>query len=224
MSNVSRTDGGWTDVTLSHLLTVERLSSYLRACDADINRALRLYEWNMSAGSAVIATTGTVEVIVRNALDRQLNSWARRKGHQDWLGVLPLDQRGRDDVAKARSRATLRGRRTEEHGRVVAELSFGFWRYLISQRYHASLWVPSLHKAFPGAVTDIRTRRQDVERRLVNLMLVRNRAAHHEPIHRRDLLADLEDAIELVGWVHPQAGAWVGAVSALRQVASARPA
>ncbi|MGH3351560.1 MAG: hypothetical protein ACRDPS_12925 [Nocardioides sp.] len=178
----------------------------------------------MSAGSGVIATTGTVEVIVRNALDRQLLSWADRKGHRDWLDAIRLDQRGRDDVAKARSRATLRGRRQEEHGRVVAELGFGFWRYLVSQRYHASLWVPSLHKAFPGATPDLRARRRDVERRLVNLMLVRNRAAHHEPIHRRDLLADLEDAVELVGWVHPEARAWVGAISALRQIANARPA
>lgn len=177
MSNANRENGRWADATLRHLLTAERLSSYLHACDEDISRSLRLYEWNMSAGSAVVATTGTVEVIVRNAIDRQLLSWVRRKGHQDWIGVLPLDQRGRDDVAKARSRATLRGRRPEEHGRVVAELSFGFWRYLVSQRYHASLWVPSLHKAFPGAAPDIRKRRQDVERRLVSLMLVRNRAA-----------------------------------------------
>ena len=119
----------------------------------------------------------------------------------------------------------MRGRRVEEHGRVVAELSFGFWRYLMSQRYHASLWVPSLHKAFPGATSDLRSRRREVERRLVNLMLVRNRAAHHEPIHRRDLLADLKDDVELVGWVHPEAaGAWVGSISSLRQVANARPA
>ncbi|MET8523270.1 hypothetical protein [Nocardioides sp. NPDC004968] len=224
MSNVSGANAAeWTDATLRHLLTADRLGSYLRACDEDLSRALRLYEWNMSAGSAVIATTGTVEVIVRNALDRQLVSWAERKGRGDWLGTVPLDQRGRDDVAKARSRATMRGRRVEQHGRVVAELSFGFWRYLMSQRYHASLWVPSLHKAFPGATEDLRTRRREVESRLVNLMLVRNRAAHHEPIHRRDLLADLEDAVELVGWVHPEAGAWVGAISSLRQVANARP-
>lgn len=224
MSNSTGAVEGWTDAALGRLLTMERLRSYLSARDQNLSRALRLYEWNMSAGSAVMATTGMVEVIVRNALDRQLSVWADRKGHQDWLGALPLDQRGRDDIAKARSRATLRGRRPEEHGRVVAELSFGFWRYLVSQRYHASMWVPALHKAFPGVGADIRKGRREVERRLVNLMLVRNRAAHHEPIHRRDLRADFEDAIELVGWVDPEAGAWVGTVSALRQVAHARPA
>ncbi|MCG7415770.1 hypothetical protein MHK74_14600 [Microbacterium aurum] len=36
----------------------------------------------------------------------------------------------------------------ERLARVIAELSRGFWRYLVESRYLTSLWVPSTHAAF----------------------------------------------------------------------------
>ncbi len=34
------------------------------------------------------------------------------------------------------------------------------------------------------------------------LSFVRNRAAHHEAIHQRNLARDVDDAVTLMGWVH----------------------
>lgn len=213
----------WDDLRIRDHLSAERLSSYLRATRGDLSDALRLYEWNMLAAAAVIATTGMVEVIVRNALDARMVEWSTALGQTSWFDVAPLDWRGRDDITKARWRATGRGRDPELHGKVLAELSFGFWRYLVSQRYYASLWVPALHRAFPGGSQDIRVRRAHVESHLANLTFVRNRAAHHEPIHRRKLLNDLGKAVELATWIDPDAGAWIVANSTLRQVFAQRP-
>jgi len=210
--------------TLIILLTPERMASYLDAVSGDARRAVALYDWNTTASASVLATTAMVEVIVRNALDRSLTAWARRKGGPDcsWLDVAPLDAQGRADVAKARVRATRAGRDPEKHGKVVAELSFGFWRYLVATRYLTALWIPGLHRAFPYGERDLRGRRQAVERALQNLLLVRNRAAHHEPIHRRDLARDLRDAIQIVGWVDVTAAVWVETRSSLVHVVRQR--
>lgn len=162
--------------------------------------------------------------VVRNALDTQLVAWAAARRATSWLDVVPLDRRGLDDIAKACDRATNLGRLPLVHGKVVAELSLGFWRYLTTQRYHASLWVPALHQAFPRGSHDLRNRRRQVERHLADLMLVRNRAAHHEPIHRRNLANDLDAAVELATWIHRDAGAWLAGTSAIPAVMSARPA
>ena len=213
----------WDDRRIRDLLTAVRLNSYLQASGGNLRDALRLYEWNMLAAAAVMVTTGMIEVIVRNALDARMVEWSMSLGKPSWFDVAPLDWRGRDDIAKARWRATNRGRAPEQHGKVIAELSFGFWRYLLSQRYHASMWVPSLHRAFPGGSQDIRVRRRRVESHLANLTLVRNRAAHHEPIHRRNLLADLRAAVELATWIDPDAGAWVVANSTLSKVFGQHP-
>jgi hypothetical protein len=189
---------------LAQLITSDRLSSYLTAAGGDLRRALALYDWNTRASAAVLATSAMVEVIVRNALDGSLQQWAdQRRGGRAWLDVAPLDPQGLADVVKARERATRRGRDPEVHGKVVAELSFGFWRYLVASRYLTALWIPGAHAAFPNGPTDLRVRRAEVERRLHNLMIVRNRAARHEPIHRRDLTRDFRDAVTVAGWVAP---------------------
>ncbi len=203
------------------LLTDARLTSYVRSTRTR-SGAMRLYEWNLRAASAVMELTGAVEVIARNALDRELTSWADRRNVGDWLDEAPLDPRGRQDVVKAAERAARGGSR-DRHDRLVAELSFGFWRYLLSSRYHASLWVPDLHRAFPRGPAELRSRRREVEGRMHRLHLARNRAAHHEPIHQRDLHRDLDDALELLGWIHPAAAEWAADVTSLSAVLDARP-
>jgi hypothetical protein len=80
MSNdAARPGRAWDLETIRDLLTADRLRSYLASCDQDLDRALRLYEWNLTAAAAVMQTTAMVEVIVRNAVDRQLVVWAHAR-------------------------------------------------------------------------------------------------------------------------------------------------
>ncbi|EGD55262.1 hypothetical protein [Gordonia neofelifaecis] len=214
---------GIDTTVLGELLSRPRLRSYLEAAHGDLSSAVRLYEWNTVVSGAALATVAMVEVITRNALDAQLTAWAQRRGEESWFETIPLEARGLGDLDRAQRAVESRGISAGQHGKVVAELTFGFWRYIVAQRYLTSLWVPALNKAFPYGYRDIRERRRAVERHLVALTVLRNRVAHHEPIHRRDLGADLRAAVELTTWVHPDAGAWVGARSPLQTVLEHRP-
>ena len=211
------------DDALVEVLTRERLASYERSAGQTAG-ALRLYEWNMRAAAAVTELTGAVEVVARNAMDAELRVWsASRHRGATWFDVAPLDGPGRRDLAKARDRAMRGGRRPEVHGRVLAELSFGFWRYLVESRYLTSLWTPALHRAFPCGPADVLTRQRQVRARMQQLHFVRNRAAHHEPIHARDLERDHDYAIELLGWISPVAAEWTADTTSLRAVLATRP-
>ena len=55
------------------------------------------------------------------------------------------------------------------------------------------------------------------------LVFLRNRAAHHEPIHSRDLLRDNQIAIDLAAMIDPVAGEWVARRSAIPAVMAAKP-
>lgn len=211
-------------VALREALTSERLGSNLHWSAGSLERAFDLYEWNMTASAAAMMTTGMVEVIVRNAMDRALQDLAVRRGWASWFDSAPLDQRGRDDIRKARDRATRFGNEQEVHGKVVAELSLGFWRYLAASRYLTSLWTPTLFGAFPHGPADKLQRQRQVDRRLQSLLLLRNRAAHHEPIHRRDLARDVTSTIEVTSWVGSEAGEWVRDLSTLSYVIADKPA
>ena len=93
----------------------------------------------------------------------------------------------------------------------MAELPFGFWRFLLSSRYERTLWLPCLRDAFPG----IRGRgmRRDVHDAMRDLHLLRNRIAHHEPIHNRPLLELHAVALTTAGWICPTTRRWIAARS-----------
>jgi len=207
---------------LLELLTAERLGSYLAAAEGDIDAAFALYEWNIEVAAAALSLTAMVEVVLRNALDKEMRTWAESRDKSDWLTAAPLDTQGRSDIAKARERAS-RGRQTVTHGHVVAELNLGFWRFLMSRKYLTSLWIPSLQHAFPHATGDARLKQRILEGHTQQLQYLRNRAAHHEPLHHRDLRDDLKRSLQLAQAIHPTAGAWVAANQQLGQVLKRRP-
>jgi hypothetical protein len=191
------------------LLTRERLRSYFDATTGDVDEVLRLYEWNIDAAAAVMTLISMTEVLVRNSLDSELRGWSlQRHGSASWLDAVSLDARGQADISQARERA-IRRRPHEVHGKVIAELPFGFWRFLTASRYLTTLWIPALAAAFPHGHHDVGTRRKQVEQCMQRLSFVRNRAAHHEPIHQRDLERDVDDAVALAGWISPDAAAWI---------------
>ena len=84
----------------------------------------------------------------------------------------------------------------ETPGRVVAELPLGFWRFLLTSHYERSLWLTCLREAFPGIQG--RGMRRDVHDAIRDLHVLRNRIAHHEPIHNRPLEALHDQALTVV--------------------------
>lgn len=207
---------------LRRLLSAERLNSYMRACRGDQDAAFSLYEWNIEASAAAVSLAAMVEVVLRNALDRRMVEWAATRGDGDWLSHAPLDKRGQSDVRMARERAGRAGREVT-HGHVIAELNLGFWRYLVSRRYLTTLWIPSLAGAFPGVPGKAHLSQRHVEGDVQQLLFLRNRAAHHEPIHRRDLQSDLRRSVGLAAAIDPVAGRWVARQETLSDVVARKP-
>jgi len=136
-----------------------------------------------------------LEVGLRNALDGVLvlesgvgTQWM--EGSSVLLSPASLRR-----VRQARDRARVGGAPVT-HGKVVAELTFGFWWSLLADEYNRSLWQPFLRFAFDGPV-----RRRRLHAELDALRTLRNRIAHHEPIHRRDLAADFARLCDTAGRV-----------------------
>lgn len=213
----------WDGAHMVRLLSERRMETYIAAADGDLDNAFELYSWNIELAAALQGATAMVEVVARNSIDRTLTAWMGGKGRGDWFDLEILDERAKADIATARSRVRRNGAAVD-HDRVVAELSFGFWRFLTTRRYHASLWVPTLHKAFPRGDSDLRVRQREVARLLGNMTFIRNRAAHLEPIFRRDIERDVGEARALMGWIDSQALAWFDVTLKLDEVLAAKPA
>lgn len=205
----------------------ERLSGYDGMAGGDQLRALGLYNWNSAISAAVFEDLSVLEVVLRNACHRQLEAWNAAQDHQHpWYHHPVLTPRHMQDVGVARGRVA-QGKKTETQGRVVAELMLGFWRLLHSKECEVTLWRPCLRHAYPAASS---LARQHVYDRLDHLNTLRNRIAHHEPVHgptighvKSDLAGLHRELLELLGWLDPKIGSWVVANSRVPTLLAAKP-
>ena len=215
---------------IAAMITPARLSAYLTTTSGDLQAAINLYDWNVAVGAALHEDLARFEVVFRNALDEQLVRYGSQQGwKQPWYlqpSLFPGKRttRARADITKARARATRNWQQPEVHGKVVAELSFGFWRYLCHNTYLTSMWVPALSAAFPlhRSSSDPFRVRRDVAPLVQGLNFLRNRIAHHEPIHRRNLTADHDNLLRITGWICEHCHQWLSSSSRTPLVIASR--
>jgi len=215
---------------IARRLTCGRLASYLAVTDGDVHAAIALYDWNTEVAAALYEDLARLEILFRNTVDEALVEHGQVRGwSQAWYRRRELfpgrhGNRAWTVIESARKRAARRGG-PEDHGRVVAELVFGFWRYLCAPRYLTALWIPSLAAAFPDHPNSAAPQRvrADVDQRMRRFHFLRNRIAHHEPIHHSDLDADHRDLLDLVGWLCADSRAWVAVNSRTPAVLGKRP-
>ncbi|MHA7134265.1 hypothetical protein [Oerskovia turbata] len=185
------------------LLSPERMEPYLAARGGDPEAAVALYRWNCRVAAELSVCIGHLEVLLRNALSAQLTRLA--DGVPWYIELAPLlDERAVADIDIARRRAVKHGR-LETDGRVIAELTFGFWRFLLSPRYHRTLWMPGLRHALPGIDRSLRGASKVVG----EIHELRNRIAHHEPIHTLGLDERHRQVLRVASWIDPRMPAWI---------------
>lgn len=85
-------------VKIAQRLSPDRLCSYRDATDGNLRQALDLYKWNIVLSGALFEAIAVVEVVVRNEIDNNFQTWAQSFG-ADWMDILPLDEKGRADIA-----------------------------------------------------------------------------------------------------------------------------
>ncbi|WP_395152382.1 hypothetical protein [Ilumatobacter sp.] len=110
-------------------------------------------------------------------------------------------------------------------GKIVAELTFGFWRFMCASRYLTSMWVPATAGAFPYHPDPANAAqvRSDVDDRVQRVHFLRNRVAHHEPVHKRNLQSDLDAISDVVDWIDPTLADWMAESSRTASVIATRP-
>lgn len=228
---------GWIDAWLG----APRFQKYVNLCGNDRQLALATYEWNVTLGQSLMREIAHFEVALRNAYDAAFSK--RWTGPEHWLlspsspAVMPIwriksDRSGLKrgtDVNYVNRRAVDSaikkcGGVHAQAGKVIAELSFGFWRSLTTASHEKSIWVPYLNAAYPKG-----TSRSAVDNDIADINVVRNRIAHHEPIFDRHQNPTQEPAqihatlVRLMTMLSPDAASHLAASSTVTTVLSQRP-
>ena len=174
---------------LEQLISPARFSTFVELSSGDRELAAKLYEWTGSLAGALFTDFRHLEIVFRNRVDQALMAYARSRDPNvmSWLddSWLPDHTNGWDDGANKAIKEARKVVRDDNpsHDAVIAQLMFGFWRYVTRGRYEEAFWLPALDEAFtniPGA--NAVDRRVTLETAMINLNKLRNRIAHHEPI------------------------------------------
>jgi hypothetical protein len=186
---------------LERTLSADRLDPYRTSVGGDRELAVRLYEQNTLLAESLYGVLQGLEIALRNSIHAQL---VTGHGQADWWNNLHLEPEQATMLRKAQEALNREGKPLAP-GRIVAELSFGFWTGLTGPRY-GDLWKNHLVKIFPRRPVQ----RSEVQTRLNSIRKLRNRIAHHEPIlFGGQLQRYINQIFDTLSWMSPVTARWV---------------
>jgi hypothetical protein len=200
-----------------------RFQRYLDArggCYAD---AVSLYEWNVKVSATFLEILCHVEVLLRNAIDREFPATEPQASlsildAEVWLcdpAILTVESRQKVDEAISRLH---RERKRPTRDRVIASLSFGFWHALFSGAYE-ELWRSTIFRAFSHGQGS----RREVANLIGPILHFRNRIAHHEAIFFSNLERQHARILRLAGLIDPEAERYIAAQSRVEKLLLEKP-
>lgn len=207
----------YNQVALAGLVTAmssTRFATYLDAAKSEA-AALQLYTWNTAVASAFYGPLQTLEVTLRNAVHDAMSVSYGARWFDDSRLLRPAEVRM---VGDATQHLHVLGK-PPTPGRVVAELSYGFWVALFANGYDTTLWRTDLHTLFTPRVKN----RRGLHDALDRLRTLRNRIAHHEPIFQRRLADDHRRIRNVVGFLSLPTLAWLDHHTTVDAVLSIQP-
>lgn len=195
----------------------ERLAPYYALAGGDKELGLKLYGWNSALSQALYSPLQGLEVTLRNGISDRLRS----AYGATWFELNPgpaLHYPLPDMLLKVRMGLGRHGS-VPDHGRVVAELNWGFWTGILAKRYE-QLWRTHFRQVFQaeGPLT-----RAQIFQPLDDLRRLRNRIAHHEPILNRNISADYASILSLIRYICPTTASWVDDQSSVMSVLASKP-
>ena len=203
---------------LTVIFSQERLEGYLSHthCNNSKNEALIAYSWNIELSQAFYPALQILEIALRNSLDKSITENFQT---EQWFELPFLHEKERAKINKAKK--TLKEKKkTLTPGRIVAELSFGFWVSLFDIRYEhdQTLWPKLIKPTFPFLPKGQRTR-NFLSRELNRIKFLRNRVFHYEPIwHWKDLSQQHDSITHLTSSLSPSAAKYLTILDQFKEV------
>ena len=167
------------------IMSAPRMNRYLIACEHNSRKAMVLYRKNLHLSQELFTIFSCFEVALRNSINRYYTSLFGNDWLRDSISIGGIFnntncRRAKEVIDKTLTKLSNNYTNTK----LLAEMDFGFWRYLFAQpQFHAG--GQTLLRIFPSKPTSssaIQYNHTFVFNQLEQLNRMRNRIAHHEPV------------------------------------------
>jgi len=187
---------------IERIVSKDRFQPYLNSHNQNVDKAFEHYKINILISQSFYPLLAILEVGLRNSIHNQLS---RKYNDLLWFDNVDFITKATsfhtEKIAHAKT-SILTEKKPVTEGRIISELSFGFWTSLFDSRFEKTLW-KNLRLAFPNCPKVIR-KRKTMSTKFNRVRKFRNRIFHHEPISwNLDVLNSYkEDVIEGMVWLH----------------------
>jgi hypothetical protein len=172
-------------IDFENIISTTRMSRYLKACGGNTKKAMTLYRLNLRLSQELFTIISCYEIALRNKINEHClvslgNDWLKTGAEPSGIFDNRQCRYTKDIIVEAVSKLN----HSYTNSKLVAELGFGFWRYIFApNQYNAT--GKTLLKIFPAKPTSspsVQYNNTFVFNQLAQINNLRNRIAHHEPI------------------------------------------
>ena len=156
-------------------LSADRFKTYLQKANNNEVFAFALYLHNARLAKSFLFPLSIAEITLRNTVDHVL---VQQYG-TDWHINGPFRDHDITPESKAALDKAISRARSNNRGKVIAELTFDFWSNLFRTEY-SNFWRTKANIAFPNLRRG--QGRHEIQSLAREINRLRNRVAHHEPI------------------------------------------
>ena len=167
------------------IMTAARMGRYKAACGGNSLKAMTLYRKNLKLSQELFTVISCFEITLRNAIDKHYtatlgNDWLRNAAAAGGI----FDNRHCRLTQTNINDAIRKLHHGYTHFKLVAELGFGFWRYMFAHQQFrmAGSTLLQILPAKPRSTPAIQYNHTYIFNQLLAINDLRNRIAHHEPV------------------------------------------
>lgn len=162
-----------------------RMSRYKAACANDTRKAMMLYRLNLRLSQEIFTVVSCFEVALRNSIDSHYRAILGQEWLRDSVRTKGVFTSSKTYVTAELIRNNIKRLGTAyTHNKLVAEMDFGFWRYLFAQPQFQAAGQSLLHvfPSKPRSAPAFQYNQKYIFNELKKINDLRNRLAHHEPV------------------------------------------
>lgn len=177
----------------------ERLAVY-RADGVDDTTAIARYIYNIALSKSIYPLINIFEITLRNSIDKALENYFNIT---DWNNVIQLQQTELMMINDTILKIKRQGKKYS-HGRLIAELTLGFWVALMGRKYNNQGFQFAVIKSCLHGCPSNQKSSGAIQKNLAEIRFLRNRIAHHERIsHWKDLKQKHDLILDFIKWLNP---------------------
>lgn len=173
-------------VKYTNTLSVERLLSFKNSDSDTIDMLIKRYKINLRISQALYPELSTLEITLRNAIDSMLTSCISPTWFEDEIQHQKiLSNHEREMLLATYNDIKNTYKNNYTRGKVISNLTFGFWTNLCSKWYCSNIW--NKGACFKGVFVNYPSKINNIGAIATKLRMIRrfrNRIFHYEPIFK----------------------------------------